>query len=140
MVDTSLADALLTYRANNQLTQTQLADQLGVSLRTVGNWELGRNLPQAPARRRIEAVLGGPLAFTPARDADGYDAEPIEQSIAETLRVEMARHMLNQEDVAAAVQVSQSQFSKMLRGQRPMTVGQADRALRAVGLPGLELK
>ncbi|WIB25833.1 helix-turn-helix transcriptional regulator [Curtobacterium sp. MCSS17_015] len=139
VTDATLPDALIAYRSEQNLTQAQLANELGVSLRTIGNWELGRSMPQAAARRRVEAALGGELVMRDANAEASFEPTAIELKVAETLRVEMARNMLNQDEIAQAVGVSQSQFSKMLRGLRPMTVGQADRALRAVGHEGMVL-
>ncbi len=51
-------------RRNYQLTQLEFATMLGVSLRTLQNWEQGRRVPEGPARvlllvaaRHPEAVL-----------------------------------------------------------------------------------
>lgn len=59
-------------RERAQLTQQQLAERLGVGLRTVGNWERGETVPKN-RMAAIEALLGEPDANDPLRSAS--DAE-----------------------------------------------------------------
>lgn len=54
-----LAAQIRDARKRAHLSQTELASQLNVSLRTVQNWEAGIGLPQPKHRRRIAAFLNG---------------------------------------------------------------------------------
>ena len=45
-----------SIRIKHHLTQTVLAEILGVSARTVEAWELGINVPSGPARRMLSLI------------------------------------------------------------------------------------
>lgn len=47
---------LKAARVNNNLTQKQAADKIGVSKDTVGNWEKGKTFPSADFIKKIEVV------------------------------------------------------------------------------------
>lgn len=51
------ADLIRTRRAA-RLTQTQLAERIGVSLRTIGNWELGKTRIHPKHYQSLTAALG----------------------------------------------------------------------------------
>lgn len=53
-----------------------------------------------------------------------YKPSYFSREVAATLRGILARHELKQADMAALCGVSQSQFSKIIRGTRPMTLDQ----------------
>ena len=48
-------------RAKTGLTQTRFADVLGVSKRTLENWEQGRRQPTGPARALLKILDADPL-------------------------------------------------------------------------------
>jgi transcriptional regulator with XRE-family HTH domain len=50
------AAAVSALRSKAGLTQQQVADELGVSLQTVKNFEAGRNRPRADTEKRLAAV------------------------------------------------------------------------------------
>lgn len=52
-----LAEEIREAREEAHLSQVELARQLGVSPRTVQNWEAGKT-PQPKHRRAVEAFLG----------------------------------------------------------------------------------
>jgi transcriptional regulator with XRE-family HTH domain len=52
-----LAAQIKRARRDANLTQQELALQLGVSHRTLQNWEAGNGFPRAAHRRRIAAFL-----------------------------------------------------------------------------------
>ena len=41
------------FRDDHGLSQTEFASLLGISVRTLQNWEQGRREPEGPARRRL---------------------------------------------------------------------------------------
>jgi transcriptional regulator with XRE-family HTH domain len=51
------AERLREARESANLTQVELAARLGVSPRTVQNWETGDRVPQAKHRRAIQDFL-----------------------------------------------------------------------------------
>jgi putative transcriptional regulator len=57
---------LLMYAKNEQdgfgLTQVQFAALLGISVRTLRNWEKGRRVPEGPARVLLQVAAQHPEA------------------------------------------------------------------------------
>ena len=53
-----LAEKLKTLRKKKQITQIQLADELGVSKGTVAMWETNKRKPNIIMLKRIAAVFG----------------------------------------------------------------------------------
>jgi putative transcriptional regulator len=51
-------------RAKLKLSQSQFSDLLGVSVRTVQDWEQGRNTPGAPAAALLKLADSGVLTKT----------------------------------------------------------------------------
>jgi putative transcriptional regulator len=49
-------------RANYRLTQDEFAAQLGISVKTLRNWEQGRRQPQGPARVLLQVAAKHPRA------------------------------------------------------------------------------
>ena len=84
---TNIADSqnipatLRAIRANLDLTQEQLAEQLGVSFATVNRWEGGASKPQKAAREAIAA-----MAADIGLDAEVVAAESIEAAAGVTRR------------------------------------------------------
>jgi transcriptional regulator with XRE-family HTH domain len=68
-VDGSLASRIREARERAGLSQEEFAGRLGVSLRTIGNWERGATVPQARVgalRELLDELEGGaPLADEP---------------------------------------------------------------------------
>ncbi len=50
-------EKLLMYRANNSLTQSQLADALKVDRRTIIEWELGRMKPRRVREMQVLSII-----------------------------------------------------------------------------------
>ena len=50
---------LRSFRDRRGLTQEAAAEELRVNLRTLQNWEIGRNRPHAIAERFLREILGG---------------------------------------------------------------------------------
>lgn len=53
-------------REKTGLTQKQLAERMGVSRRTLENWEQGRRVPQGPARALLTVLSRNPKAVLDA--------------------------------------------------------------------------
>ncbi|MDQ0735141.1 transcriptional regulator with XRE-family HTH domain [Arthrobacter agilis] len=71
-------------RERAALTQGQLGERVGVSLRTIGNWERGESVP-----RNKEGVLRSALGdFLPNRDSQ---APPLDSASDAELLAEVAR-------------------------------------------------
>lgn len=50
----TFGEKVLKVRGQLQLTQTQLAEKLGVSYPTVNRWEMGHNLPAKLVQHRFD--------------------------------------------------------------------------------------
>jgi len=59
-------------------SQTDLSQKLGVSLRSVQNWESGDFLPQGKTLRKLSATLESPIPFLLGEDQPG----PLSESAA----------------------------------------------------------
>ncbi|MCI0131460.1 MULTISPECIES: helix-turn-helix transcriptional regulator [Vagococcus] len=58
MKETILAIKLKEYRTNNNLTQSDLAEKLDVSDKTISKWELGETYPSKRNMLKLSDVLG----------------------------------------------------------------------------------
>ncbi len=68
--DYAFGQAILTLRAMIGLTQTELADLLGVSRKAVGEWEGGLNYPQAEHLKAFIALAIKKQAFPAGREVE----------------------------------------------------------------------
>ena len=59
------ASVVRSYRLRNQLTPDAAAEKLGVSPRTIENWETGRKTPRGLALQKILSMLGGAVDEIP---------------------------------------------------------------------------
>ncbi|MFS1351524.1 helix-turn-helix transcriptional regulator [Enterococcus faecium] len=58
MKETILAIKLKEYRTNNNLTQSDLAEKLDVSDKTISKWELGETYPSKRNMLKLSETLG----------------------------------------------------------------------------------
>ncbi len=88
-------DEIRAARERAGLTQQQLAATLGVSTRTVGNWERGETIPRN-RRGAIRSALSGQLgrSDTPALDA-ASDAELLAEIARRFARTEHRKEVGN---------------------------------------------
>lgn len=78
---------ILKMRKENKLTQAQLAEKLGVSEKSVGNWENGRNMPDLSLFKPLCDVLGisvNDLLSGEKVDRDQYSSS-FEENIVNTI-------------------------------------------------------
>jgi WD40 repeat protein/predicted ATPase/transcriptional regulator with XRE-family HTH domain len=68
--DYSFGQAMLTLRSNMSITQTELADLLGVSRRAVGAWEAGSKYPNAEHLKKFIVLAIAHRAFPPGNEAE----------------------------------------------------------------------
>jgi transcriptional regulator with XRE-family HTH domain len=61
MMDTAGRRTIRQWRIENGLTQRQLAERLGVTHITIGNWESGRHAPSAYQLVALGSVFGIPV-------------------------------------------------------------------------------
>src|SRR3981081_456362 len=66
----SFAGLLLRHRGRTGLTQRQLAERIGASVRTVENWEGGVNYPSAQPLQALIAALLESRGLTVGRELD----------------------------------------------------------------------
>jgi len=52
----AVAQKIKIYRMGNRLTQTELAEKLGVTKMEIIRWEAGRNKPNSQAMERLKEV------------------------------------------------------------------------------------
>jgi transcriptional regulator with XRE-family HTH domain len=68
--DYAFGQIMLTLRSNMGLTQTTLADALGVSRRSVGEWEAGSKYPKPERLKAFIALAAQHGAFLAGREVD----------------------------------------------------------------------
>lgn len=54
------ANKIKEFRIQHHLTQQRLAIELGVSIRTVQSWEIGRSNPNGSAKRLLQIMFDKP--------------------------------------------------------------------------------
>lgn len=74
-------DEIRTARQRAGLTQQELASKIGVSMRTIGNWERGETVTQRHAAR-IADVLGGHLTSAPKSTIEDFSDAALLAEIA----------------------------------------------------------
>jgi len=65
----SIAKRIRSARAKIGMSQSEAASSWGLPLRTLQNWEIGRNEPRGFARTQLDQLLAGILGDTPAAGA-----------------------------------------------------------------------
>lgn len=77
----SFSERLIGCRNKVGFTQTELAERVRVSLRTIQNWEQGNSKPPGGEKlRKLSAELGAPLSYL----LDGLGPSSTETSLRET--------------------------------------------------------
>lgn len=66
----SIANRIQLARKKASLSQSEAADKWGVSVRTLQNWEIGRNEPRGLARTQLEKLLSEILGKASGRSRD----------------------------------------------------------------------
>lgn len=94
MATPPIGPAIRRARERKHWTQQQLADAVGVSLRSVGNWELGHHVPKNRIGA-LEDVLGVSLAGETPGPGPLADLEPWqdewEAEVAASADIELAK-------------------------------------------------
>ena len=57
-MENNIGKLLIKYRKKNNLTQKELGDMIGVSLKTISKWECGKGLPDVSLLDKLSEVLG----------------------------------------------------------------------------------
>ena len=70
--DYAFGQVMLTLRTAIGLTQTALADTLGVTRRTIGDWESGAKFPKPGHLKEFIALAVRQGAFPAGREADDF--------------------------------------------------------------------
>lgn len=87
--DKELGRRIRRHREARRLSQQELADALGVSLRSVGNWERGKTHPQS-SLGAIEALFGVDLESPAPAELDpvlaAIDASELSEGNKDILR------------------------------------------------------
>jgi predicted ATPase/transcriptional regulator with XRE-family HTH domain len=68
--DYAFGQQMLSLRTTIGLTQSGLAEYLGVSRRTIGDWEAGNNFPRPEHLKRFIELAVQQRAFTPGREEE----------------------------------------------------------------------
>lgn len=74
--DSAIGDRLRGLREARGLTQSQVADAIGVDAQTVSRWERGERVPNAQAYTKALALLSGSGLGRLAESSDAYSAVP----------------------------------------------------------------
>lgn len=78
MTDETLGERIKRLREAQRWTQEMLADRLGVSTKTVGNWERGRNDPRSSVGA-LRQVFG--RAFDAGAQFEDAATDPVEAAL-----------------------------------------------------------
>lgn len=98
----AFAKRLREQRTQAELSQRELANQLGVSVATVSGWERGTVTPNEESRGKVEAYFSGP---------------PAEFALAEWLREQRTRKGMSQQQVAEKAGLSAQTMSNIETGK-----------------------
>jgi WD40 repeat protein/transcriptional regulator with XRE-family HTH domain len=98
--DYAFGQQMLTLRTAIGLTQTGLADYLGVSRRAIGDWEAGNNYPKPDHLKHFIELVVNQRAFTPGHE---------QERIRELWRAAHAKVLLDEAWLASLLQRSESQ-------------------------------
>ena len=83
----SLGELIQTRRHALGWTQRQLADRLGVAVKSIGNWETNARQPRGPQLARLGEVLGGTIVHM----GDSSDYRLVEHSPGQRREPDPAR-------------------------------------------------
>ncbi len=106
------SEEIRSAREQAGLTQEELALRLGVSMRTVGNWERGATIPRAKARA-ISAVLGeylNPLREGEPSLAAASDVELLAEIAKRLSRANRQRQESHRKDVTSQDEVDLASY------------------------------
>lgn len=85
----AVANEVIRYRRDHDLSQHALAQRLGVSQAVVGRLELGEHEPKLSTLSRLARMLGMRfrIEIHPADDADRTDAPAVERTTADDVEL-----------------------------------------------------
>lgn len=133
---TAICTDMRTRRENRDLTQVELAHELGISVSALRNWERHREFPRMPKFlhwvHRFDARLGivdqtGTEVFPAAQVL--HETQPAWEEreirrLADTLRGLRAQCGLEQQELAAMLPWNRHQFNRLERGNvTPLPAG-----------------
>ncbi len=114
-----LAQNLICLREKNGITQSDLADILGVSRAAVGNWEAQNRVPDIEMIIRLAGHFNMSLD-----DLVLKDLRPAKPMYAANLKYLREKHEMSQEEMAHLIQTSKSNISKYENGSVRLSVEQ----------------
>lgn len=103
---------LKELRGEKGLSRSDLGRLSGVPYNTIRRWETGNSAPAPDLLARVAEVLGVDV-----------DALAVIQEAAVSLASWRTKKGFTQEEVAAALDMSPSTYSRLERGERPVTNG-----------------
>ncbi|MBD8057071.1 helix-turn-helix transcriptional regulator [Rhodococcus ruber] len=120
---------LIEVRHERGLSRSDLGRLAGVSYNTIRGWETGRAAPSPAALEQVAQVL----------QVDASELVAV-RSDARTLAFCRTQKGLAQEDVARELGMSKSTYSRLERGERPMTNAEAQKLAAVLGIDEEQVK
>ncbi|GAA0897949.1 helix-turn-helix transcriptional regulator [Pseudonocardia zijingensis] len=118
MLRVSLGDRIRSAREAAGKSREELADQVGVSVKTIGNWETDRVTPKSKLGA-LERVLGVQLRGTRGRQGvdldDASDAQVLSNIAGRLAERDVMRDRIR--ELTAEVQALRAQLSSISRGE-----------------------
>jgi transcriptional regulator with XRE-family HTH domain len=135
MLRVSLGDRIRSAREAAGKSREELADQVGVSVKTIGNWETDRVTPKSKLGV-LERVLGVQLRGTSGRQGVDLD-DASDAQVLSNIAGRLAERDERIRELSAELQVLRAQLSGELfdvnrpgRAQRPGTAHDRERGQR----------
>lgn len=92
--------AIRTLRTNLNLTQTELAERVGVSVNTVSTWETGKVFPPKDRIKHICKALGIPTSYLMVSSIEETDVPEDKRVLYRVLLEPFKKELLNADKVS----------------------------------------
>lgn len=134
MANISFGERMRRARIRSAITQSDLAEKIGVTQATVSNWEKGRTVPDAEQKANVRRVLGDVAPTKTSADEDST-VESGAPPFGAWLNRSRVEKQMSIAELAEAAGVSSSTVYKievgMVSNTRPETVRRLEAALGA---------
>ena len=114
MKDSDLRLELMQKRIEHGLSQTELANKMGVSQRSISMWENGESVPRKTARIKMAMVFGLPREFFLNEEADSEkEISKEEKAIEDALHKVISYYNNNTDTVVSKIMELKNRGEKL---------------------------